>query len=405
MPETDKLARFVGLEAYQAEGGAITGDLFTEDDTRWLCDRELLIRLAEAKLQPIAEGVGGEGWAWVEITVDSVAWQHYPERVRERRRDLSAEDKAEQDRLYQALDATNDEAEIETIEAAIDALVASAWQPEEVKIAGAVITLAQDGAPKVERGLVKLDDVKALRAIRRKLSSTPQRDSGASDETAAPPAKSSLSAKLREELVAHKTLALRAELLARPELAFRLLVFALAGQMLGGPASCLGVRIEDKDVSRAISRSYSKAAALIEARAQTWRDRLPAKPEALWAFCQSADRDTLMEIVAVAIAPGLDLARPTGGDVLAELVADSFGLDMSNWWSATPESYFAHVRKDVLIDAIKEAKSKLDRTQLEKASKAELLARTRRVFKGSTWLPELLRCQASVQSGLAVAAE
>ncbi|MBY0564757.1 MAG: ParB/RepB/Spo0J family partition protein [Hyphomonadaceae bacterium] len=86
IPETDKLARFVGLDAYQAEEGRVTRDLFAEerdDPTLWLTNRDLLLRLAEAKLQPFAEKLRCEGWAWVEIAMDEIGWQRFPARVRE----------------------------------------------------------------------------------------------------------------------------------------------------------------------------------------------------------------------------------------------------------------------------------------------------------------------------------
>lgn len=121
--ETDKLARFVGLDAYLEAGGAVASDLFAEaDEARYLADRELLVRLCESKLLPIVAEVETEGWAFVEISIDGVSWSQFPERVRERRAELDAEQTAAQERLYAKLDETEDEAEIEAIEAAIDAL-------------------------------------------------------------------------------------------------------------------------------------------------------------------------------------------------------------------------------------------------------------------------------------------
>jgi len=68
---------------------------------------------------------------------------------------------------------------------------------------------------------------------------------------------------------------------------------------------------------------------------------------------------------------------------------------MSKFWSVTPESYFDHVPKDVIIDAIKELNPALDRAKLDKAPKKEVLDRAKRLFKDSVWLPELLRVGAS----------
>src|SRR5205823_3841191 len=60
-----KLARFVGLDAYQAAGGSTRADLFGSEV--YLENPELLNRLAQEKLDGIREELEAEGWGWVEI--------------------------------------------------------------------------------------------------------------------------------------------------------------------------------------------------------------------------------------------------------------------------------------------------------------------------------------------------
>lgn len=414
VPETDKLARFVGLDAYEAEGGVLVSDLFAEEDSRrWLADRELLLRLAEAKLQPIADEVHGEGWAWTEIALDGINWTQFPERVRERRRALSEEEQAEERRLHAQLDKAQDEAAIERIEEALDAMARSGWQTEEVALAGAVITLAHDGAPKVERGLVKADHVKALKALRRKLAkaqttdeSTDGSDPDEADQGAKPT--SGLSTKLLGELMAHKTLALRAAVATKPDLALRLLVLALASNALHQFSTCslLRVRIDEADVSRQITRCESAAPQALAKIATSWRERLPAGSDALWTFIAEAEIDTLLELLAVFVAPAIELSPPGRAADVTDAICTAAGLDMSQYWRATPESYFKHVRKDAIIDAIKELNPALDRTKLDKAPKKEVLDRAKRLFKGSTWLPAPLRtCCMEPMASEAIAAQ
>lgn len=396
LPETDKLARFVGLDSYQEAGGALVTDLFAEaedDSTRYLTDRALIVRLAEAKLQPFAEEVRGEGWAWVEIALDGVAWTHFPERVREQRRPLSEAEREEQNRLLAKLDETEDEAEIEALEAALDALVTTAWTAEEVALAGAVITLTQTGEPKVERGLVRADDAKALKGLRRKQSGNHK---GAQDDNAATPGsaapRSHIPAKLADELMAHKTLALRTELATQPELALRCVVFALAANATSdlGPLSLIRIRVEETDAAKHITRSDSKAPAAYAKLLNAWRDRLPADTAALWSFIAQCDLPTLLDLFAVLAAPAIELRAGRGED-LAEALCEAAGLDMTKWWSASPQSYFEHVRKEVIVDGLLELNPSLDRTKLDKATKKEVLARAKKAFKGRHWLPELLR--------------
>jgi ParB family chromosome partitioning protein len=67
---SDRRARFVGLDAYEAAGGAVLRDLFEEDGGGWLQDVTLLDRLSTEKLAAEAEKIAGEGWKWIEVAVD-----------------------------------------------------------------------------------------------------------------------------------------------------------------------------------------------------------------------------------------------------------------------------------------------------------------------------------------------
>lgn len=395
VPETDKLARFVGVEPYVAAGGALASDLFAEDDeTRWLSNRDLLVRLAEAKLSHAADGVRTEGWSWVEVAIDGPAWSKFPERIREQRRTLSDVEQAEQERLYQALDATEDETEIERIEAAIDALAPAAWDEDEVKLAGAVISLKHAGEIRIDRGLVRIEDVKALKALRRQATKQHcetifDRDDAA---TATPTAGTGLPAKLVDELMAHKTLALRVQLASQPDLALRCVVLALAANAISasGPLSVIRLRVEETDVARLIQRCDSPAPAAYAVLLDAWRERLPDNTEALWRFIQDADTSTLFNLLAVLVAPAIEL-KAGRAEALTDQLCVAAGLDMSKWWAATVDGFFEHVRKNVVITAIAEVTPSIDRAKLEKSAKKDVLARVKRAFKGKAWLPVPLR--------------
>jgi ParB family chromosome partitioning protein len=56
---SDRRAQFVGLDAYQAAGGGVMRDLFTEDRGGWLQDPALLDRLVEEKLRAEAARIAG----------------------------------------------------------------------------------------------------------------------------------------------------------------------------------------------------------------------------------------------------------------------------------------------------------------------------------------------------------
>jgi len=73
---TDRRAKFVGIEAYEAEGGTVTRDLFS--DEVFLASPALLDRLFSEKLDAArADLVEVQGWAWAEALNE--AWLNYYE--------------------------------------------------------------------------------------------------------------------------------------------------------------------------------------------------------------------------------------------------------------------------------------------------------------------------------------
>ena len=67
---SDRRAQFIGLDAYEAAGGAVMRDLFEHDDGGWLQDVPLLDRLVTEKLKAEAETIAAEGWKWIAVAVD-----------------------------------------------------------------------------------------------------------------------------------------------------------------------------------------------------------------------------------------------------------------------------------------------------------------------------------------------
>ncbi|MCV6547618.1 MAG: ParB N-terminal domain-containing protein [Cohaesibacter sp.] len=64
-----KLGKFVGQEAYEAAGGTVMSDLFSERDTTYFENPELVERLALEKLQAAAENYIGK-WKWVDAHIE-----------------------------------------------------------------------------------------------------------------------------------------------------------------------------------------------------------------------------------------------------------------------------------------------------------------------------------------------
>ena len=170
---TDRRARFVGLESYEAAGGAVLRDLFEDDGGGWLQDVALLDRLATEKLAAEAQNVATEGWKWIEVAVDfRYGHANHLRRLHGGHVELSAEEQATFDALtaeyakleseYEGADELPDDVdarlgEIETALAAFDNRPLR-YDPAEIARAGVFVSIDADGTLAVDRGYVRPQD-------------------------------------------------------------------------------------------------------------------------------------------------------------------------------------------------------------------------------------------------------
>ena len=67
VPTDDRRFLYVGAEAYEQAGGAITRDLFDGDGAGYCTDAALLNQLVRDKLQRAAKKVMAEGWKMFSV--------------------------------------------------------------------------------------------------------------------------------------------------------------------------------------------------------------------------------------------------------------------------------------------------------------------------------------------------
>src|SRR3546814_20587031 len=74
----NRLVQYVGIEAYLAAGGSVTRDLFssTDQEVAALTDGALVQKLATDKLAQDAQALAGEGWKWIETSLQSIHHAH-----------------------------------------------------------------------------------------------------------------------------------------------------------------------------------------------------------------------------------------------------------------------------------------------------------------------------------------
>jgi len=421
---TDRRALFVGVEAYEAAGGVVLRDLFTEDRGGWLEDVALLERLCAEKLSAEAERVReAEGWKWAEAHLDYPHEQAlarvYPQRV--------GRSEADEDRiaaLHSELEALTEpwadeaeappevEARIAEIEDALKAFPEPyAYRPEDVARGGVFVILGHDGEPRIERGFVRAEDAAPPQADPDEHHQEDDEDRDGADRGDGsggedPPSDASedleadapLSAALVAELTAYRTAGLRDALAEDPDAAVAVTVHALALQVFYGAAqlTCADLRLSSMGLTRDAPRvGDCPASVRLRERAEAWAAQLPRDPVELWGFVVGLDHDSRMALLAFCVSLSLNgvrgWERRVGAWAHADALASRLRLDMTTTWTATAESYFGRVTKARIAEAVREAVSDEAAERIAPLKKGEMAEAAEALTAGKGWLPVLLR--------------
>jgi ParB family chromosome partitioning protein len=398
---SDRRVQFVTLKAYEKAGGLLRRDLFAQDESGvFIQDVVLLESLVAKKLEKTAAALRRDGWKWVEVrsVFDYAEWskceRRFPQPV-----PLSAEVQAELDALneeYGRLNQTEwddesgeDNPRLEEVTARIDEIEdrESVFMPEIMAIAGAIVCIGHGGKPDTHCGYVRPED-------RPKKASVAIKDDGTVSEMPVA-ATDRLPSSLVESLTEHRTAAISAELMERPDIALAALVHSFAGQLfLKSPSrnTCLEVHL-----SRALgSVEGATASDAVQARFEQWGSRIPGTADDLLAWCLAQDREVLLDLLAFCVACSVDAVRTKSdnpGDnrfAHAGLLAQSLDLDMSKWFTPNAGNYFGKITKDVILAVLAGVKGAVAPAWV-KAKKSELAVIAEREVAGTGWLPEVLR--------------
>ena len=412
----DAVARFVGLEAYEQAGGGVRRDLFADDHNGiFLTDGALLDTLARDKLVPLAEQVRAEGWAWVDAAPRATASDLYQfQRVRSTRREPTkpeakriAKLEDQHAKLQEQLDDDNDDmtdGQAQALHDALDALGNELeamerqlveYPPAVVALAGAIVSVDSMGGVVVHRGLLREEQVKALREQAR------QEEDGAGgnpDTGTDEPAKSGLSEKLAKRLSAHRTAALQAEVARHPHVALVALLHRLALRVIvesyGAGDSAVNISATPQDGLGLHAPDMVDAPAAVGMRKvrEAWAHRLPSDSDALFAELLAFPQQELLSLLAVCVASTVSALASQEGEIPATALAHAVNLDMHDWWTPTAAGYFEHVSKAKALEAVQVfAPDQVNR--LGKLRKAEVASEAERLAAGAGWLPVMFRGQ------------
>lgn len=180
---TDRLAKFVGIEAYEAAGGIVRRDLF-DDSLVFFDSPDLLNELATAKLEELRAPLLAQGWGWVSFNLgNGRADGGSMYRIRPEWHQPSEEQKAAaqamRDRATEIEQALVSDPSDEALIAELESLRVKAhemakalsyFDPEKMALAGCVISIDFEGNPDTIVGIVAKGDQKKIARIDARLA-------------------------------------------------------------------------------------------------------------------------------------------------------------------------------------------------------------------------------------------
>lgn len=363
--------KLVGLTAYEAAGGTVRRDLFS--DAVVLLDEALLDRLVDAKLADLTTQLKAEGWSWVEVG-ERPAWNSAT--IEPDEREYTA---AEHDAIDQAQDAGDD--------LAVDAIEEGArtWPEGAKERAGAIVHFGRAGLA-IYRGILR--DSASCQAADADDESGGDNAGLADEAPATTPAKapSTLPARQIEALTRIRTGVLRDAMCDHPGLAIKVLTAHWAEEWRDSGYELDGMTIHH--------RNGPEASADDSDEVQHWKERLSFKGPVLdWLL--TMPQTTSDALLAFLVAESVDIVQRTlcpesAGNMLCSL----FQVDMVDHWRPDVE-FLLSIPAAVTLQALREVGTP-DVDRLAKLKKAELAGRAAELLRDTTWLPECLRVQQEV---------
>ncbi|MFJ3465895.1 ParB/RepB/Spo0J family partition protein [Achromobacter spanius] len=368
IPARSTLVRYVTLQTYQDAGGEIRRDLFADDeDGVYLKSPDLVNELAKQKLARSrkVKALANEGWGWIEFipTFDYDTRKAFG---------------GGRNYLHSADD----------------------WDASVKALAGCVVHLEGDGSIGIDRGLVRAEDRKAVAALQKQAKAKGQEIKGLSLPAA--DTRPEHSQALLQRLAAQKVAAIQAELLKSTELATRLFVAQMSGSMFSRDDRThrwfdASVNSAAYDLTKTDESLVDSAAwKAIEAQEQMWKGLVPtdAKARTVWILEQPMELVTRLQSYLVARSfyrTGTTWGDTNGAHI--DSMASLIDLDMAAWWTATADSYFSHVSKAQIVDAVVAATDKETAAPLEGMKKGEAAKAAEVALAGKRWLPSPLQTE------------
>lgn len=359
---SSKLARFVGVEAYEAAGGSTRADLFGEE--AYLEKPALLHKLAEQKLDGIRRELEAEGWNWIEINPErDYDLINRCTRIRPQLvgapadlLELKAQLDTELETIEWMLEETESEESLDRqqevqnrlneVERQLTAYVG--FDDDQKTLAGCFVSIGQDGTPFFDKGLVKPEHRKELaRLLGQEAEIRPRKVKS----------KHALPESLRRDLAADRLQVAQVEIARHPAIAFDLLVFQVASSKLGGPfhvsyAADVDFRRprpkQSDDTEPTIAGesfdSLAKSLSIEWLQPKTEAERF----EAFRSLPESSKQELLAYCVALTLKPKL---APTADEIVTayDMALSQTSGNVAAYWRPTSENFLGRITRDQLL--------------------------------------------------------
>lgn len=424
----DAKALLVGAEAYQAAGGRIDKDLFSDTASEIWLDGDILEQLADEALTAAAERIREQqGYAEVRpVRGTHLGWSQTegleplvgePQPLTQEYEQRKAALKAELEEIEASIEQAEDEEVGEELEARLQTLNAElgrlqvrppAIGDDQKARAVAFLTLGADGQPYVH------DRLFALPEVADEEPGDPQpdhiggadADPGRSDDDA--PGRPTYSARLLDELAIMKTELLKVHIANNARFALDLGTFLMADAAeargyqvhpseLRAPAPTL--RVYGFESGAPAAEGWTKVE---EALDRTWLGH-EAMHERYDAFC-ALDEEARAAWLGWAIARTLH-AVPFGqsGSAFLNRLGEKLAIDVAAWWRPTARNFFDRISKAMILGLFEDVGGAELRSRYATSRKFDLAASSEKLFAGETivdpevkeraiaWLPEPMR--------------
>jgi ParB family chromosome partitioning protein len=416
----DPRVKLITLERYIASGGTTRLDLFGTPGDEFLTDAGLVDLIVAEVLEEHAAKARAEGWGFVEVLPEfghderarfvqaPKVYKPEPPEVSQQREAIEAQRDqayARIDAIYEAEDSDaeaqdeNDGKEIERLQdeievhdAALQALHETLLDTTSTAKAGqGVVITFEGGKIKMHCGLVTAKQAQATAKLA-------VASGGSTDANGKPvTARAEVPERLMLNLTAQSTAATQALLIANQSTALAVLAHRLALAVFDvgyhdHPAKLSLTPCMSTLERNSPSLPASRAAGLISAEHEHWKQALPAHRDQWLAWLLTQPAEVVLRLLTYLCAVSYDAQKGTERtQPVHHQVAQAVSLDMADWWEANPANYLELVPKAKMIEAVTEAVGAPAATDMEKMKKAEAQAHAAAKLQGTRWLPAPLR--------------